>query len=736
MKMAKRKRKRVSGFILDLHPGLPGGINTNNPRLEYDEASPLETPEDNEDILHPLREAANRVGREVERFAEVLDEYNPVRAGDDLPDLDTTFGLLEGYNRIAAETLRTLRHRHGREKRNNQIAKRKAHTRESRSTDDSDEMEVEESYESQNETSQTSLDDLERWEAETRTWDLLQRLLDVRHAEPPTAEGDGGLQIHQFSTEREVWSNFLRHEPLAIERKTVLDWLKSAANESGEDIDELVKDLQQSADRGDIVAHGWIHTKSAIKQRKMLHAWPQALDPSSAEVSRVHLNASKTEPLVTQLDPDAMTRQNRKLETPDQSFARSISMGCYELLRRGRSFEDIKDFCSQRTELWRAVSMSGFPGDCQDDEDESENPVASALWRRMCFALARKGGGDIFERAVYGILSGDIQSVEPVCKSWDDFLFAHYNALLHTQFDKHLQDRYVEPAFAINFSTSEAFDAVQFHGEPQETGRKLIESLKLDSRTSGETLDPMNMLQGVLVADEFEDFVYQQGLALSKFANATGLSNLIPATNEKPENEDVTRYITMDDHDSLRVLVHMLLIYKSTGLTFGPHRQPIVENIIVSYISFLRLAGKEELIPLYSSQLSGNRRYATLSRNLIDVVNPEQRTTQIQLMKNLGLDVQEFVSFQARYLMRDYQDFEENYPAAEFQMMELDPRSDGTGRRIIPDFFGKDPDAIERVDMLLIRSFEWFLLVDGMWSETFQFGTMIYLRFFSMYTVA
>lgn len=697
--------------------------------LEYDDASPLETSEDNEDILHPLRETANRVGREVERFAEVLDEYNPVRVMDELPDYETTFGLVQGYNNIAAETLKSLRHRHGKERRNNQTYRRKANARGSRSADDSDEMEIEDSLELVSGNSQTTVADLERWEAEARTWDLLRRLMEIRHAEPPKDEEK--FQPHQFSTESEVWHDFLKLEPLALERKTVLEWLKVAADQSGEDIDDIVKDLQQNADRGDIVAHGWIHTKSAIKQRKMLHSWPQALDPSSAEVSRVHLNASKTEPLITQLDPDAMTRQSRKLEKPDQSFARSISLGCYELLRRGRSLEDIKDFCSQRTELWRTVSMSGFPGDHHNKEDELGNPVTSALWRRMCFALARKGGGDIFERAVYGILSGDIQSVEPVCKSWDDFMFAHYNALLRTQFDKHLQELYSEPAFAVNFSTFEAFDAVQFHGEPQEAGRKLIESLKLDSRTSSETLDPMNMLQGVLIADQFEDFVYQQGLALSKFANASGRSNLIPATKERPENEDVTRYITMDDHDSLRALVHMLLIYKSTGMVFGPHRQPIVENIIVSYISFLRLAGKEELIPLYCSQLSGTRRYATLSRNLVDVVNPDQRMTQIHLMKNLGLDVQEFVSYQARYLAFDHSDQEQGYPGSGFKMMELDPQSDGTGRRIIPDFFGKDPDQIDMVDMLLIRSLEWFLLVDGMWSETFTFGTMVYLRFFS-----
>ena len=33
--------------------------------------------------------------------------------------------------------------------------------------------------------------------------------------------------------------------------------------------------------------------------------------------------------------------------------------------------------------------------------------------------------------------------------------------------------------------------------------------------------------------------------------------------------------------------------------------------------------------------------------------------------------------------------------------------------------------------MLFIRSLEWYLLVDGLWSETFIFGTMLYLRFFS-----
>jgi nuclear pore complex protein Nup107 len=248
----------------------------------------------------------------------------------------------------------------------------------------------------------------------------------------------------------------------------------------------------------------------------------------------------------------------------------------------------------------------------------------------------------------------------------------------------------------------------------------------------------MKMLQGVLIANQFDNFIYQQGLALSELANARGTSNLIPATDERPENAEINKYVALDDHDSLRVLTHVLLVFISLGLDLGgAFRQTVTENVIVAYISFLRLAGKEELIPLYCSQLSGARRYATLSRNLIDVTDHEQRITQINLMKELGLDAQEFVKFQSRYLFADYPDETDRtgeYPAAgNFKLLE--DSLDSSGRKVRRDIFGDDPEKVERVDMLFIRSLEWYLLVDGLWSETFMVGTMLYLRFFSQYTL-
>lgn len=374
--------------------------------------------------------------------------------------------------------------------------------------------------------------------------------------------------------------------------------------------------------------------------------------------------------------------------------------------------------------------MSGLPDEESKEDDDGGNLTSSALWRRMCFELARKSGADRYERAVYGILSGDISTVEDVCGSWDDFIFVHYNALLRTQFDNYVQKLYPERSMAGSLGV---FDAVQYHGEPKTVGKRLIDTLKNDPRTAEQTLEPMKMLQGVLIANDFDHFIFQQGLALSKLANAQEQSNLIPATKEQPEDSNMDRYISLEDHDSLRVLAHILLIFIGLGLDLGGvYRQTVIENIIVSYIIFLRLSGKEELVPLYCSQLSGNRRYATLCRNLIDVTDPEQRITQIKLMRELGLDVQEFVKFQSRYLIADNPDHSDGYPASgRFSLLEDGTEQKENGLKLRKDFFGDDPDKVERTDLLLIRSLEWYLLVDGLWSETFLFGTMLYLRFFS-----
>lgn len=692
----------------------------------------IETPGETEAVLYPLQDAANRVGNEVEKFAEFLDGYNPLRVTDGDERREMAFDLIELYHQTALDTLDRLRDRHESERRKIEGLSWRRKMRGFKITQDNDDMDMENSDDEEEfiAISRTTVKDLIRWEQEAQSWDLLKRLAHLRFTDPNIGNEFEPRQnpIHKYSTEREAWNHFLQTDNLALERKTVLKWLQDTAEESGEEIDVLVQDLQQNADRGDIIAHGWLHTRAAIKLQKNQHSWPRPLDPNSQEIQKIMWNASKTEPLITQLDPDSVTRQGRKLEVQDEYFERAIWLGCYQMLRRGRSVAEIKEWCMDRTEVWRAISISGLPDEKPLEDDEEGNAASGALWRRMCFALARKGGNDEYERAVYGILSGDIQSVEPVCQTWDDFIFAHYNALLTTQFDNYIQSGAQKLMDGtMNFGT---LDAVVLHGDNAIAGKRLVESLKSDPRTTAETSHPMKLLQGVLIGDQFADFIYQQGLALSKFANAETTSNLIPRSNEQPKDQDITDYVNLGDHDSLRVFTHAILIFRGLGLDMGGVlKESVIENVIVAYISFLRLANKGELIPLYCSQLSGARRYATLSRTLIDITDNEQRVTQIRLMRELGLDVQQFVNYQSRFLLADHPDEATDYPSPKSFQVLMDDRKGN--RKVRMDFFGQDSETIDRIDLLLIRSLEWYLLVDGLWSETFMVGRMLYQRFYS-----
>ena len=664
-----------------------------------------------EDILHPLREAANRVGKEVERFAEVLDHYNPLKATSDVERKEMAFDLIEEYQDIALSAVQRIR---------NEQRVRGGYGRSKERLQSADAMDDEDSDESGARVSmKTTPEDLDRWEKEARTWDLLHRMVTLQH-NPPAPKPI--KHIHRYSPESEIWDAFLCNDILGLERCTVLQWLKETANESGEDINDLVQDLQQNAERGDITAHGWLHTKEAIKKQKRLHAWPYILDHTSPDVQRIHLSQTNREPLISQLDPDAPMRQGRKLEAPDEYFERSIWQGCYELLRRGKSGKEIQEWCQERQELWRAVSMAGLPDASGDDSIDIKS---KALWRRMCFALAKRDVTDAYESAVYGILSGDYHSVPAVCKSWDDYLFAHFNALVRSQYEnyviKNFPDRIPRDVLQL-----EVFDASSFYGEPKTVAARTVEMINRIDGLEEEIQQPIKFLQGVIIAQQFHNFITEQGVSLAAAGgdDETGLTH-----RRDPEGTQTpVPYIKNDDIDGLRLLTHMILAFKSCGMEYGsPEDTEAIENVIVCYIQLLRLSGKEELIPLYAAQLSETRCYETLSRVLLDVTDRDMRQNMIKLLQQLGLNVQQFVRMQFRSVLEDYPE-NGSFPAKSFKIVtEAADSITYLSSEVPPDFMATD---IERPEELMISAFEWFLEVDGMWKETFEMGAKLYRRLF------
>jgi len=585
-------------------------------------------------------------------------------------------------------------------------------------------------------------EEFQRWEHEAQTWDLLRRLLPLRYHDKRTASHDAMSTDNPLRTRKQYWEEFILSDSQARERKVVLEWLQTSANE-GPSIDEVVSDFQRESDRGDILAHGWLHTRHKIKLQKSVNAYQGVLDPKDPSLAESHLSSNT---LVTQLDPDAMTRQDRQLEPQDKAFEQAIWLGCFEMLKRGYSMGEVRDWCAERTESWRAASLSPLALSNPDDEDvEDFNPVFAVLWRRMCYATARDGGTNDYERAVYGVLAGDIPSVEKIIHTWDECLFAHYNALLRTQFDGFLvkQGGAAVPTVAAQFPS---FNAVQAHGDPVALGRRLISSLESNDKTKAQALSPAKALQGAIVANDLDRFLSNQGALLAKEANAKARSRLIPdLSGPLPDSVGAhpEKYISIQDYDGVRVAAHVAIIISSLDRLLGADdesysgplgtaRYSHQESIISAYIIMLRLYKMLDTVPLYCSKLHGARIYTNLVRNLVEVTEEDQRNNLLSLINMLGLDVARFAVTGVKEYLADATEGLEGCEAKDkFKIVQSGPATLKYGRYLLQDFFGEDHDFVDEEDENIIRYMEWMMLVPGLFAEAIDYATKTYVYFLS-----
>ncbi|KAI0136265.1 nuclear pore protein 84/107 [Xylariales sp. AK1849] len=682
--------------------------------------------EDMDQMYDDDGEQTTEFAQDAERFAKALDGISNLE-GTTAEKRAEILNLVDTYYDITSNKLSEVR----------KSQRRASRALDRRSEDDAsqDSMDLDEADGGE----PVSEEELKRLHDEVQTWDLLRRLLPLRYPERKIAQPKR-KEHSKYQSDANLWDEFLQSDVTAQERKAILEVLQQTRDEISPDIDDMVRDLQQNAERGDIIAYGWLHTRSAIKMQKNVNGWTGPLDPDSPAVTESHVDSSGANPLVTQLDPDVITRQNRKLQPQDEYFERAIWLGCYELLRRGRSLSEIRDWCVERTEVWRAMSMSAMPLSRESGEGRAtSNPLATLLWRRTCFALARQGGTDEFERAVYGILSGDISSVEKVCSSWDDHVFANYNALLRTQFDNYVMKRSSPEATHAVTQSFPAFDAVQFHGDAASVNERVVGSLETNPKTSTEARTPIKSLQAAIISDTVDQYIFDQGVVLGQEASRQQASALVPDYEKAKANVDASKYFAMHDQDGLRILAHVYLLLSSLEeLQAGgvdPALRRSQENVLAVYVSTLRLNSLVELLPLYCSKLQGERSFFTLSRNVSKVTDVGERQTLLRIMEKLGMDIAEFVVFQPNSLLKEHPENVDDLSSGNLTIVMNEAPTLKYGRRLMPDFLGVIPDELDMVDEQLIQSLEWMMLVDGLWDETFDTGVAIYKRFLKTFSL-
>lgn len=659
---------------------------------------------------HPLRDMADRVGREVEDFAERLDAWKPRSWGMKSSERKSAFELVKEYRTIADTTVAHLRERHE----SSQVRQLRHAWREKLDpsaprddyTSDSDEEDAE-----------TSPQDVQTWQAELNTWRLLEELGPTMFPDTrPRTPDKGRNKIPDYGNDRfaadgAIWRDFLANDNIARSRHIILKWLEECAERGSADVELIEEEMKYCSERGDaLFSKGWIDTRERIKAEKVSRNWNTGSDILP------DIEGTDGQSVVQQLDPDAPTRLQLALDAADQTFERSVWIVCWEHLRRGLAMDKICDWCELHNENARAVMLGAYAVAPDKNASQEKNIAVRYRWRKACQAAASCGCQNEYECAVLGLLTGDVKALEPVAESWEDLCFAHYNALLLAQYKVYLgqaHPHFLPHEKLYNFGEN---DAVDVH----ESAHKTLRSIKAHALLRDAPQTPQAVIQQSIIAGEISQLFFQQGVLLSRRARNSENNMLVLANfaDMLPRENRITNLI--DDKDGLRVLAHSFMILQYLGLEFESKRhKDAAENVFIAYIEFLVLAGKDRLIPSYAARLSSEQAVSTLALVLPLIVKSNMRIEYVTLMQESKLPM--ILVFKQQYenaKQQLRQDRDDSQPFASFDNLEAKKEDLWPGARV-----KAREDGITPAEHLILDSLDWYLLIDDFWYETFEMLT-------------
>lgn len=659
-----------------------------------------------------LRDIADRVGKEVEIFAETLDKFF-----DNLPasqdQYDAAHDLVLEFKGIAEDAVEDLKRGHERE------------VREQLRTEWSEQAHLS-AFESAGrakarttigsaaaERKREQVEELRLCQEEADTWELFRIVLEL-HYNPnsPSKMQDKEEKlarlgnVHRYTSESDLYDRFLVEDDLARERQMFKTWLEQTAEHQKSDVQGIVEELEERAGSGKgSWTRGWMHTREKIKAEKRMRTWPQ---PDSSPLPQVR-RTDNNEMLVTSLDPDAPARQERTLEKQDAYIERAFWIACYEMLRRGKSWSEVCDWCEERKEGWRAIAM----GKTMATSDTASNMA----WRKMCFLASRSETAGDYEAAVYGLLGGNVEAVKKISRSVDDHLYAHYNAALIHQFDHYLQKNYPE---RIPLALNQRGYTPDNVADPNAAALEiltLVVGLRKTSTTKHESNTPIKMLQSYLLTNEAESLVHTVGTAIAEVQNIKGnqadMTNRIQAVIQHGSGYPEDKILT--DPRSLRIIAHISLVLQVLrDHDLQPAEQDIEDNVVDAYIQELRSAGKRDNTPIYASRLQKERYTISLSRVFQDISSPREREELLSLVQGFNLSPKAILWELTNYLQDELFTLVRDPKGISI----LEPTADDVypGQRIQ---IGALPSEVSPQEEAFVMSYQWFQELEGHWTETF-----------------
>lgn len=331
------------------------------------------------------------------------------------------------------------------------------------------------------------------------------------------------------------------------------------------------------------------------------------------------------------MDPDAPTRVRKLLHDLDKEDEQRLLKFIFKHMRAGQL--DVGQELAQKLGFhWLAAALDGWrlhhdPNYHQNDIQDTQLIEGNArrdLWKYVCWENAKLPDTSPYERAVFGVLSANVEATIPVCQKWTDKLWAYYRASVDVAVEKELRNTQAHKPVTAR--------TVGEVNQPFRSSVELPVEYWANYRTD---------------ADIFHEVDALMTLAWSPEEKCHSLMQRYIAVNDVDALLDVM-VSWIDEHSAdqcytqmLRFFAHLALFLQNIDVLQESSRQDRFVTIVEGYVDFLIEKRMLDLIATYVATLPKDKQISNYAKLLKKVTDSVERAACVRLAQDAGLDIDE-----------------------------------------------------------------------------------------------
>ena len=398
-------------------------------------------------------------------------------------------------------------------------------------------------------------------------------------------------------------------------------------------------------------------TSQRLRELRIVVAWLEqeaadVLAPHSLEDTdwratlgtlRKHPGPARPAGLVQTMDPDAPIRPQggAALHPDDADLDERLLRYLWDLARAGLLVSKGAEVCRVVGQAWRAASISGggffhdaiFAGQVSLASGSVEHAAPGGnmerlLWKQTALHLSREASS-AHERALYGLLGGNVSAALPVCSSWADHVWVHARTGLYDALDEALAR---ERPSALASLVPESMGGTRLRSGGSDPGLDDVFSSLISDRASpalrDEASSPFPLIQSLLISSQ-EDSV----LCLLDEWTSEHSAEAERALSALPGTRSAAR-VTL-----LRFGASLTLFFRAIHVSHGHEAEQAGISLLRGYVAHLVASGQASLVARYTAHLPRSIQVPTYASFLEGVHETDERKACLDLAEEAGLDV-------------------------------------------------------------------------------------------------